>query len=498
MLMIMIVVNFIGKHFVKIVSILLALLFMYAAANKLLDFENFQVQLAQSPLLSAYAGIISYGIITIELIVAVMLCLSDSRQAGLYASLGLMSAFTIYIYLILNYSDFIPCSCGGILEKLGWTEHLIFNICFVVLSALGIFVLVRKNKGKTWNAILLSISTVIVSCLVVIIMFISSENIIKKENNFTRRFLQHPIFDDKTVNLSVNSYYFAGIAEGKIYLGNLTTPLFIAMIDTGFQNLTRVKITLDKKDYPFRNIQLQVKSPYYYLYDGNVPIIYRGKLNDSIAHTISYGDAFFNQLSVLDSGKFVLRVQKRADKQYSIGSLDLNRNPKLELKPTVLEKQIDGVFDVDGMLGVEAGADKVVYTYYYRNEYIVMDNNLNILKRLNTIDTTKNANISVTKLSDGRKKMNAPSFSVNIGFALLGDLILNRSNLKGKHEPAGSWKTSSIIDVYRTDEQRYIGSFYIRNKNGNAMSAMISDGIYLYVLVDNELQRYRIRKDAFK
>lgn len=496
--MIMIVVNFIGKHFVKIVSILLALLFMYAAANKLLDFENFQVQLAQSPLLSAYAGIISYGIITIELIVAVMLCLSDSRQVGLYASLGLMSAFTIYIYLILNYSDFIPCSCGGILEKLGWTEHLIFNICFVVLSALGIFVLVIKNKGKTWNAILLSISTVIVSCLVVIILFISSENIIKKENNFTRRFLQHPIFDDKMVNLSVNSYYFAGIADGNIYLGNPTTPLFLAKIDTGFQKLTRVKITLDKKNYPFRNIQLQVKSPYYYLFDGNVPIIYRGKLNDSLAHTISYGDAFFNQLSVLDSMKFVLRTQKRADKQYSIASLDLNRNPKLELKPAVLEKQIDGVFDVDGMLGVEAGADKVVYTYYYRNEYIVMDNNLNILKRLNTIDTTKNANISVTKLSDGRKKMNAPSFSVNIGFALLGDLILNRSNLKGKHEPAGSWKTSSIIDVYRTDEQRYIGSFYIRNKNGNAMSAMISDGIYLYVLVDNELQRYRIRKDAFK
>lgn len=128
--MIMKGLKFIQKHFEKIISILLALLFIYAGASKMLDFENFQVQLAQSPLLSAYAGMISYMIIAIEFIVAIALCMNSSRLIGLYASLGLMAGFTIYIYLILNYSDFIPCSCGGILEKLGWKEHMVFNIFF--------------------------------------------------------------------------------------------------------------------------------------------------------------------------------------------------------------------------------------------------------------------------------------------------------------------------------------------------------------------------------
>ncbi|MGE6397057.1 DoxX family protein [Chryseobacterium scophthalmum] len=496
--MIMIAVSFIRKYFVKIVSILLALLFVYAAASKLLDFENFQVQLAQSPLLSAYAGIVSYSIIAIEFIVAILLCLTATRRMALYASLGLMSAFTIYIYLILNYSDFIPCSCGGILEKLGWTEHLIFNICFVVLTVIAIFVLEINTKGRVRNTIYLSGSTIIASCLVVILMFISSENIIKKENNFTRRFLQHPVFDDKILDLGVNSYYFAGLANGKIYLGNSTTPLYITTIDTALRSLSRTKISLDNMDHPFRNMQLKVKSSYYYLYDGNVPVIYRGRLGDSVAKTISYGDAFFNQLSVLDSMKFALRTQKRADKQYAIAFLDLMRIPKLELKPVVLQRQVDGVFDVDGLLNVEPKTGKVVYTYFYRNQYIVMDSSLNILRRLNTIDTISRANVSVIKLSDGRTKMNAPSFSVNKGFTLHGNLIFNRSNLKGKHEPSNSWKTSSIIDVYRTDEQRYIGSFYIRHKNSKAMSSMITDGGYLYVLIGNELQRYRIRDGAFK
>ncbi|KKO89439.1 TerC family integral membrane protein [Sphingobacterium sp. Ag1] len=491
--------SLIKKYFVTTVCLLVAFLFVYAAMSKILDFENFRVQLAQSPLLSAYAQFISFAVVIVELTLAFYLCLAHFQKLALYCSLGLMSAFTIYIFLILNYSDFVPCSCGGILEKLGWREHLIFNIGVVLLISAAIFYKEKKDHPhkKLGLSISLQLFSIMICCGAVVVMFLRSEHIIKKENNFTRRFLQHPIFEDKVFDLGVNSYYFAGIAGDQIYLGNVTTPLFIAHIDTGLQNFSRTKISLDNLNHPFRNVQIKVKLPYYYLYDGNVPVIYRGKLGDSTAHTISYGDAFFNQLTVLDSMKFAIRTQRRADLQHSMGLLDLNRNPKISLKPEVLQRQIDGVFDVDGILTSEPKSSKVVYTYFYRNQFIVMDSSLQVVNRFNTIDTTTRANLSVTKLSDGRNKMNAPSVSVNKSQALFGDLIFNRSNLKGKHEPSSSWKSSSIIDVYRTDEQRYIGSFYIRNKGGKAMSSMISDGKYLYILIGNELQRYRIREGAF-
>ncbi|WP_053326713.1 MauE/DoxX family redox-associated membrane protein [Chryseobacterium gallinarum] len=493
-------IKLVKEYYVTAVCILVAFLFVYAAMSKVLDFENFQVQLAQSPLLSAYAHYISFAVVITELTLALYLCLPTYQKLALYFSLGLMSAFTIYIFLILNYSDFVPCSCGGILEKLGWTEHLIFNIAFVLLISAAIFYKEKKDNPQKKLGLLLSLQlfSITLCCGAVVAMFVRSEHIMKKENNFTRRFLQHPIFDDKIYDLGVNSYYFAGIADGKIYLGNVTTPLFISQIDTGLQNLTRTKIALDHMDHPFRNVQIRVKSPYFYIYDGNVPVIYRGNLGNSTANTISYGDAFFNQLSVIDSMKFGIRTQKRDDNQYSIALLDLNRNPKLSLKPEVLQKQIDGVFDVDGVLTSDPENGKLVYTYFYRNQFIVMDTSLNVQSRLNTIDTTTRANLSVTKLSDGRNKMNAPSFSVNKSQTLFCGLIFNRSNLKGKHEPSSSWKNSSIIDVYSTDEQYYLGSFYIRHKDGNAMSSMISDGRYLYVLIGNELQRYRIRDGAFK
>ncbi|MEG0917288.1 MAG: hypothetical protein RSF68_09775, partial [Myroides sp.] len=51
-------------------------------------------------------------------------------------------AFTVYIFLILNYSPFVPCSCGGVLEDLGWWEHLWFNgvVCLVT-----VFIILLSN-----------------------------------------------------------------------------------------------------------------------------------------------------------------------------------------------------------------------------------------------------------------------------------------------------------------------------------------------------------------
>lgn len=127
------------------VSYLTALLFVYAATSKLLDFENFQVQLGQSPLLSAFAKIIAYLIPIIEYGISIFLCISQFRIAGLLASTTLMTMFTIYIYIVLNYSSFVPCSCGGVLEKMTWDEHLIFNCIVLILNVVAVLLHRIKN-----------------------------------------------------------------------------------------------------------------------------------------------------------------------------------------------------------------------------------------------------------------------------------------------------------------------------------------------------------------
>lgn len=125
-----------------------AILFIYAAVSKILDFENFQIQLAQSPLLSAFAGYVAWGVPALEIVLSLLLLSNKGRSMGLFGSFGLMIMFTAYIYIILNYSAFVPCSCGGVLEKMSWNQHLIFNIVFVLLSALAALMSASQPKNK--------------------------------------------------------------------------------------------------------------------------------------------------------------------------------------------------------------------------------------------------------------------------------------------------------------------------------------------------------------
>ncbi len=490
----MIMISFIKKYFVQTVSILLALLFIYAATSKLLDFENFQVQLAQSPLLSAYAGIISYLILIIEFLVAIALCLPISRLLALYGSLALMVAFTIYIYLILNYSDFIPCSCGGILEKLGWKEHLIFNICFVLLS-LGAIVALSRNRGFNMRTTFaFTTITTVLSCGIVIVLFLGSEHIVKKENNFTRRFLVHPVIEEKKIlDLGNPDYYFAGYDAGHIYLGSRIFPQILITADTALNNEQLMKIEPDNMNHKFSNLRMQVNNGFYYFYDGTIPIIYSGKLGNPNAKTLSFQDAYFNQLIVLDTARFALRTQSSATKQFTLALLDLNSNPKIKLFPELLKKQIDGVFDVDGNITYDKSQNNLIYTYLYRNEYLIMDDRFRLKNTFNTIDTTRIAQIKITKLADGRHKMNAPPLKVNRQSVAFGGVLFNQSDLMGKLESREAWKAAKVIDMYRTDRQEYIGSFYIYNKKEMKMHDFLITEKYMYVLRGDEVVRYRIR-----
>jgi methylamine utilization protein MauE len=131
----------------QIICSLLVLLFVYAAASKLMDFTKFRIELGKSPLVTAFAAVIAWTIPTIEFAIATLLCIPRARLVGLYASFTLMCLFTLYIGYILRFSPYVPCTCGGILQNMSWTAHLIFNSCFIVFAALGVLIYKPPHKA---------------------------------------------------------------------------------------------------------------------------------------------------------------------------------------------------------------------------------------------------------------------------------------------------------------------------------------------------------------
>src|SRR5688500_18099314 len=99
---------------VEIISSLLVLLFAYAAISKRLTYSTFVDQLNRSPFLQYISNFTSVAIPTGELLISVALLFPKIRLLGLYASFALMLLFTSYIYIMLHYSYYIPCSCGGV------------------------------------------------------------------------------------------------------------------------------------------------------------------------------------------------------------------------------------------------------------------------------------------------------------------------------------------------------------------------------------------------
>ncbi|HEY4147964.1 MAG TPA: MauE/DoxX family redox-associated membrane protein [Chitinophagaceae bacterium] len=120
-----------------ILSGLLILLFVYAAASKLLDLRHFRGVLSVSPLLKHTAYAVSIGIPLVEIGLAGLLFMPRTRAAGFLGSAVLLAVFTGYIAYMLAFTPALPCSCGGVLKALSWKQHLLFNIAFIVIAALG-------------------------------------------------------------------------------------------------------------------------------------------------------------------------------------------------------------------------------------------------------------------------------------------------------------------------------------------------------------------------
>ena len=486
------------NNFTALACCLFALLFTYAALGKILDFENFQVQLGQSPLLTAFAGHVSYAVPILELLLSVLLFAGSTRTAALFFSYSLMCMFTAYIYILLNWSAFIPCSCGGILERLGWTEHLVFNVAFILLGITAIFCLPSGGspKSRTMGAkkkSVLLISSGLASFAAVAVLFMLSENIVAAHNTFTRRFAHFSAVEDSKLDIGYDSYYLAGASESTIYLGNVTAPLHILEIDTALRKAVQRRIILDSTALPFRALSVSAAPPYFFVTDGNVPCIFRGKVSDWKASHISRGDSYFSHAIAIDSATLAVRSVLARTRATSLGIISVQKEAKAAFRPSLIDWQGDGIFASDGTLSLDVSNGELAYASRHTNRYFVTDASLALRTRGNTIDTVATARIRLAKVeSRSELKLSAPPLSVNRLSASYGGLLFINSELPGKYEPLEMWKKASIIDAYSKRGGAYIGSFYIHHVGGKKISGFIVRGGSLYAIAGSHIVRYRL------
>ena len=123
-----------------IIALFFMALFVYTGVAKLSEVHSFKEQLSSSPFLAPLAGIVIWALPIVEILLAIGLMIPRLRLKALYATLGLMSLFTIYVIVLLVIDDHLSCSCGGIIEELSPRQHVLFNTACVILSAVAIVI----------------------------------------------------------------------------------------------------------------------------------------------------------------------------------------------------------------------------------------------------------------------------------------------------------------------------------------------------------------------
>lgn len=498
------------KIALEIISFLFVLLFLYASLSKLLDYQKFTVQIGQSPLLTGFGDFIPWVVIGSEIGVSIMLITPRLRLIGFYAAFSLMVMFTAYIIAILNYSTYIPCSCGGILEELGWTEHLIFNILFTALALLAI-VLSKSTAGrKQFNVetinekstalnrawlfvgICFFLSTASVSAL----MFLS-HNIVHHNNSFVRQFPPHVIANQDTCDIEFNSYYLAGGTNNTVYFGNYTAPLHVLTLNAKLEDKQIVDISLNyDSSLTYRFMYLRVDSPRFYMFDGTVPANLRGNVGDWIAERYLNDMAYYADAQAIDESTLVIRTTN-SNKEYVLG-IERDGSSDVRLIEGILEKQIDGRFCVDGMLLYNSDLRSMVYLYYYRNQFLVMNENLEQIKRFNTIDTTSKANIEVVQLSSSKARtFSSPPLLVNKKSCTWKRFLFVNSGLMARNEDRSIFDGSSVVDVYDILDGSYRFSFYIRNFKGHRLKDFAIYGDRLFCIQDRYVISYSLTSRYF-
>lgn len=119
---------------------LLILLFAYTAASKFIDYNTFVLQMQRAPLpaMKMVAPILGWLMPTIEMVIVIGLLITRFQLKALYASVILLALFEIYITGMLLSGQHLPCTCGGVVSRMTWKQHVVFNALFIFIGLMAI------------------------------------------------------------------------------------------------------------------------------------------------------------------------------------------------------------------------------------------------------------------------------------------------------------------------------------------------------------------------
>lgn len=336
-----------------------------------------------------------------------------------------------------------------------------------------------------------TVSVLVLFCVVTL----HSKQNTYRGGGFVRNFEQNfsPIPTDTFYLEQRNQHYIAGTSSTSAFLASHSYPGQVLVIDHIRKTSTRINIHVsDTTSFVISALRVAVDSPDFYLSDGTSPVIYKGLIVDGRAETKLIPEDYFTDYLPLSNNSAIVR-SLGGSRVNLLGKIN-TKNGKSIFQTNMLRTQIDGLFCTSGQMILDKLSGRFVYTYSYRNEYIVADTSLNTFWTGRTIDTT---NLAKIRTIDTKKRtaryLASPPVIVNRKIAIHDNKLFINSEMLSDGESITVLNYNSIIDVYDLLEKIYKGSFYIPTFRGKKLNdlyfiqprilcALYPDAIIVYTI----------------
>ncbi|TWV91986.1 hypothetical protein [Chitinophaga pinensis] len=331
--------------------------------------------------------------------------------------------------------------------------------------------------------------------LLVLILYAFADKPNERKNGFSRSIPAVKAVLERTLELKYPAYYIAGATDQHLYLGNYSASLHLLTVDQMLKDTQQLTFRLAAEErYAWKLARIMVDSPAVYMAEGNTPALYSGDLNSLGLQKFLPQSCFFNMLQNISPTSFISRsihVDALGNQQNILAKIKTD-SPYVTLSPGSITKQVDGIFCTDGTYDYDKQTGRLVYAYHYRNEFVVLDSNLQRQYTGNTLDTNTRAKIQVASMSTGTSKFSAPPVYVNSRVRTTDNRIYILSTLIADNENKQVRREQEIIDVYALDNGKYLYTLYVPLPTEDRITDFIVKGNQLFTLHDHTLHAYAI------
>lgn len=331
-----------------------------------------------------------------------------------------------------------------------------------------------------------------VSCVVLIgILYALMPLPNKKKNGFNRMMTKRQAVLERVVDIKYTGYYLAGNTEKKIYLGNYDAPLHFFSLGIIYNDTLSQNLEVEKNDSGYwKYSRLSVDSPLIFMTEGMSPNIYVTDVVEKKLRKEPWNLGYFTNSINISPSSFIAKGTA-GNSQSVLFKIKLD-TPGVVINSNILNKQVDGIFCVDGSFVKSSDRGKLLYMYFYRNEILCLDTNLTILNKIKTIDTNSVAKIQISNIDNRGTTFSAPATRVNYYSASYDDDLYVSSALLSDNQSLSDIKRNEIIDIYSMIDGAYKKSFLLPKYQGKRSLQFLVTGKKLISLNSHFILIYNL------